>query len=352
MVNKFDAWRKWFVRPEIFVYLAIGFFGFLFLLLRTGAGYGDVGLVVHYVRLNGTHFFMAGVLLIVGVLLRVCFFYLKAVVVGLDKKNLKRELKNFIGVGRSFIPVGIPFMVAFSVLSLVISPLNIFNSTRLRDELLFQWDVLITGTFPPLSFASIHYPSWFIEAVSFSFLNLVPFLGILGAYMFVARNKLFREAAGAFWLAAIIMVIGWLLFPVLSPHDRFIDNVYNLSAVQEVEQYVGSYAPQQEIQDFLIYMRENKEGLEIFPTSTFPSAHVAWAVFLVYYAWRVHKLLGFAVAPFAILSSIGTFLFAQHYFVDVPAGVITAILVVLAVRWFARKQVEYEDKNSIIGKEI
>ena len=198
-------------------------------------------------------------------------------------------------------------MIAFYGTSSALGQLNVFNSARLRDELLFRFDTLLTGTFPPLSAASYSFPHWFIGAVDFSFMHLVWALAVLGAYLFIAHSRLFREAIGAFFLGLMILYASWLMFPVLSPHDRFIDNVYNLPIVPEARSYVQEYQPQEEIRTFLTGMRESKENLTVLPTSTFPSAHVAWATLLVYYAWRLSRWLGLIAFPFAALSSLARF---------------------------------------------
>jgi len=126
----------------------------------------------------------------------------------------------------------------------------------------------------------------------------------------------------------------------MSPHDRFVDNVYDLSIPLSVQAYVDNYVPHQGIATFLEGMRERKETLSVMPTSTFPSAHVAWAGFLVYYAYRVNRWLVVLALPFAALSSIGTFLLAQHYFVDLPAGILVSALAIFLVRLIVKKQNE------------
>jgi len=136
----------------------------------------------------------------------------------------------------------------------------------------------------------------------------------------------------------MILYASWLVFPVLSPHDRFIDNIYKLPVSTTIQRYVENYQPQQEIKVFLEGMRESKEGLGVLPTSTFPSAHVAWAVLLVYYAWRLQPMLGLIAFPFAALSSLGTFLFAQHYFVDLPAGILVSVFSIWIAHWLVKKQ--------------
>ena len=142
------------------------------------------------------------------------------------------------------------------------------------------------------------------------------------------------------------MFVGWVLFPVMSPHDRFIDNVYDLPVSGSIERHLEAYDPPEEVSSFLERTRASKNGLSVWPTSTLPSAHVAWAIFLVYYAWRVSRWWGLLAAPIALLSTLGTVLLAQHYFVDIPAGMAAAILAIVATSYAAKAQKESRTERS------
>ena len=339
--------RRLKLGPEIFVYVAIGAFAGLFLILGSYNGNVsfDSSLAQHlYENLSGTKLLWTVVLFLIALLFRGVVLWILALLRGLDpatvfsRTNIVAMLPRVRSFAKNVLIVGIPSAIAFFSTSSALGQLNIFNSTRLRDELLFRLDTLLTGTFPPLTTASFSWPHWFIGAVEFSFMHLVWALVIFGAYIFIAHQHLFREAIGAFFLGLMVLYASWLVFPVLSPHDRFIDNIYKLPTSASVQRYVENYQPQQEIKVFLEKMRESKEGLGVLPTSTFPSAHVAWAVLLVYYAWRLHPLLGLIAFPFAVLSSLGTFLFAQHYFVDLPAGILVSVFSIWVAHWLVKKQ--------------
>jgi len=159
---------------------------------------------------------------------------------------------------------------------------------------------------------------------------------LLAVYFLLARPKLFREIGGAFFLGLMFMFIGWVMFPALSPQDRFRDNVYDLPIEGPMQPYLENYDPQEEITVFLEGVRVRKASLGSLPTTTMPSAHMAWAVLLVYYSYRAFRWLVFLSIPFVILSSIGTVLLAQHYFVDVPVGIAVAIFSIWFVKHFNR----------------
>lgn len=348
---------KILVRPEIFVYIALGFFAAVFFALsamNSGAVSSGGELASHYWRnISEARILWTLVLFCVALFAHGVVLWAKAMISGADPaavfsfsrlKTLFPRLRSFV---KNILLVGVPSALAFYGTSSALAQMNIFNAGRLRDELLFRWDVLLTGTFPPFTAASLHYPGWFVQAVETSFFYLVPILTIFGAYLLIANQQLFRQAVGAFFLGLMVLYMGWLVFPVLSPHDRFVDNVYELPAVEAVGPYLANYQPQKEIGAFLANMRENKEELSVLPTSTFPSAHVAWATLLVYYAWRLWRPLVIAALPFAALSSIGTFLFAQHYFVDFPAGILVSASAIYVVWWLARKQQKLGKQASV-----
>ncbi len=343
-----------FLRPEVFVYIAFLVFTASFFLLNSSIQNGGPAslqggqdIVKHYLNLNGPRMVWTLILVCIALFIHGVVLWVRALIRQTDpaavftRENAVRFFRRVRAVFRELIVIGIPFAVAFSSLSMALGPLNVFNANRLRDELLFKWDVLLTGTFPPLALSSLRYPAWFVSAVDFSFFYLVPLLTIFGAYLLIARPRLFREAAGAFFLAAIIMLAGWLAFPVLSPNDRFVDNVYNLPVLPEAQQYVERYQPQEEILAFWEKIYASRKNMEIFPTTAIPSAHVVWAVFLVYYSWRVWKWLLAVSLPFGILATFGTNLFVAHYFVDILAGVACGAGAIFIARWLARKREAY-----------
>ena len=133
----------------------------------------------------------------------------------------------------------------------------------------------------------------------------------------------------------------WILFPALSPHDRYIDNIYMLPVSEEVSHQLANYNPPPEIVDFLADMRKGKEGLRWLPTTTLPSAHVAWAVLAIYYAYKADRRLLVIAAPLVIFSSLGTAMLAQHYLVDIPAGMATAIAAIYITEAIRQNTLSY-----------
>lgn len=225
----------------------------------------------------------------------------------------------------------IPAILFVTIAALTMGEANEFARARLQDVMVIGWEHALFGNYVFAALGGIRYPHWLITFIIFSFENMALVLvvaGIIAAYLAVER---FREMLVAFCIGILLMIPIWLMLPVLSPQDRFINNVYGLPVPPPIAAAVANYHPQSEISDFLQNVRDGKEGLPALPTSTFPSAHVFWAAIAGYYLFRTRRWLGWIALPFLTASTYGTILLAQHYFMDVPAGIaIAAIAIWLA----------------------
>ena len=323
-----QQWQDRVRRPETFIYLAVFvLLGTFFVLRIFGNSFSPNELFLHYIKLNSASLWGVVVFLI-GVL---SLWLVRRPVKDISSERTAQTAKDLLFAG---IPIGI----ALYVLLLVLAQLNALNKARLHDELLFKMDTLFTDTFPALTFASFSYPDWFVEVTHLAFVYLWLLVFIFFIFVLQRDRKLFLEAAGVLSFALVLMLVVWLAFPALSPHDRFIDNVYELPIPREVQVYIDAYAPHEEVVEFLTSMRTTKEGLTVFPTNTFPSVHVAGVVGLVYYAWRLRRWIGYVIMPLVIFSSFGAVLFAQHYFVDLVAGVLISVVSIWFVRFFIKKE--------------
>lgn len=247
------------------------------------------------------------------------------------ENNLAKNLKEFIFFG-------LPPILALSATANIMAHLSSLNVDRLIDGKVAAWDKAIIGGYPFSSLVNVIYPEWLVAAVKYSFVYLPTLIVLFALYIFLYHRGVFREIASVFCLSLIFLIAAWQFFPVLSPQDRFIDNVYNLPNPPDfVQASVSRYAPQASILSFLHEVRLDKKELGgVMPTSTLPSAHVVWAIFFVYYTYRSRKIFLFATIPLAFFSSIGTVLFAQHYFVDIPSAILLAIFCIFLIRYLKR----------------
>ncbi len=233
--------------------------------------------------------------------------------------------------------IAFPIAVNLILFSYVVGYVNAVNRYRLIDTRLAEFDLWLTGTYPFLKLEMIRLPGWLIELTEFSFLNLTFFMVLAAGIMFLRNRKAFSKYAVAFFTSIILMIPLWLLVPVMSPQDRFIDNVYGEKDPPQMTVALNNFKPVPEVESFLKQMRRSKEGLDIMPTTTFPSSHAAWATIALLCLLEASTAAGAIFFPFLLLSTLGTFYFAQHYLIDTPAGILIGIISVMIVSLIFRE---------------
>ncbi len=253
-------------------------------------------------------------------------------------KHFEDEIKKSLRELALGVRITIPIVLNFFLISYLIEFIDVFNKNRLIDLKLLAADFWLTGAYPFIHFAMANPPIWFVKTVEFSFLNLTSILLISAIIIFFKSKKVFSQYALAFILSILIMIPLWLLVPAMSPQDRFIDNVYNLPDPPNVSSALKSFPPIPEMKNFFSKVRDIKKDLDVAPTTTFPSAHAAWAAIAFIYLVEAVPVVAAFFAPFLILSTFGTFYLAQHYFVDAPAGIIMGIVAVFLVNLLFRRR--------------
>ncbi len=253
---------------------------------------------------------------------------------------LKKSAERLFSGAGDFFKLWTPVIISILFLSFVLAALNQLNISRLKDELVVGWDKALTGSYPFIAFQNVPYPEWMVNFIKFSFFYLPVVLVFFGLYLFFSHRDRFREIAAAFCLSLAALLFFWELVPVLSPHDRFLDNVYALPISADIGQnLVSNYHPQPSIELILEKVRKIKTADlgGVMPTSTFPSAHVVWASLLAYYSYKTRRELGLLFGIVAFLSMAGTVLFAQHYLVDVPAGILVAAASIFTINFVSAR---------------
>jgi hypothetical protein len=257
----------------------------------------------------------------------------------LGKSSVREAVREAFGIlwkGLSAIAPAIFFVV---LLSVVLSRINALDRFRLVDVRAIGLEYALFGNYVFAALGNFRYPSWFLNTIIFSFENMSGAVIITAFIICAFHHEKLRELVATFCLSMFLSVVMWIVFPALSPQDRFIDNVYKLPVPTSVLAAIQNYHPQREISDFLLSVRKEKAELVDLPTSTIPSAHIIWAVLAGYYLWRTRRWLGWIALPFLIASSFGTVLFAQHYFIDIPL----ALLISGVSVWIVEKLVRLKN---------
>lgn len=259
-----------------------------------------------------------------------------------DRRALSFSIREKAGVWQrgiiDLLRVAFPIFLNLFLFSYVVGYINAVNRNRLIDLQLAALDHRITGSYLFLKLETISFPSWLIESVEFSFLNLPLFIVLVAIIAYLRSRLVFSKYAVAFFTSILLMIPLWLAVPVMSPQDRFIDNVYHLKDPPRMESALENFTPVPGVEEFLKQMRRAKGDLDVMPTTTFPSSHAAWATIALIYLLEVSSAAGIFFAPFLLLSTIGTFYLAQHYFVDTPAGIIIGVVSVLITSYIFRER--------------
>ena len=348
-LNKREA-----VEVVIAVSIAVAFFLFFILGAAGGFAGGDVLAWINYyghmltsslssfLYVSILFICLVAIMLVVwslgGGFLEIFFPKLRMFGRGKNHNENKTPLDIFIAAAKQSreMLLVIPAILFIAIIALAMGDANMFAPARLQDAMVIGWEHAMFGNYVFAALGAIRYPHWLIAFIIFSFENMALFLigaGILLAY--VARDR-FRELLVAFCIGILAMVPLWLMLPVLSPQDRFINDAYHLPDSAPLALAVANYHPQPEIANFLATIRTGKDGLPALPTSTIPSAHVFWAALAGYYLFRARRpwnIVGWIALPFLLASTFGTVLLAQHYFMDVPAGLAVAALAI----WLAHE---------------
>jgi hypothetical protein len=90
-------------------------------------------------------------------------------------------------------------------------------------------------------------------------------------------------------------------------------------------------------QEMLWQAYQSKEAALGAGISAMPSMHVAIAVLLALFGWRVSRSLGIALTVFAVLIQLGSVHLAWHYAIDGYASAIAGVIIWYAVGWALRR---------------
>ncbi len=90
-------------------------------------------------------------------------------------------------------------------------------------------------------------------------------------------------------------------------------------------------------QELLWQAYQSKEASLGAGISAMPSMHVAIAVLLAVFGWRVNRRLGIALTVFAVLIQLGSVHLAWHYAIDGYASAIAGLAIWFAVGWALRR---------------
>lgn len=188
------------------------------------------------------------------------------------------------------------------------------------DNTLYQWDTWIFRQSLPLYFT--YRSVWLSEYLAMCYLALFPMQ--LGAcyYWFKNNHQHYQSLSFGLLLMMFIGYTGYLIFPAQGGYLAYAD-VFNLPNT-------GGY-----MTEFLI----NANRSLIVGIDAFPSLHTGFAVFIngFFFINQRYKI-SLALLPITIGLMVSTQYFAFHYGVDLLAGFILAIGVLMLINYYQKVQ--------------
>lgn len=212
----------------------------------------------------------------------------------------------------------------------VLNHLSMMAPFSYSDELLHSWDKSLQINWLSY-FEFVHsYPA-LIKIMDYSYFSLTPlsFIALLGIILFASRKRtiFFLEA---FFVTAVICIIIGMVFPAKGAVVFLIENIF---LYENYPVTVGSYH-----MNHLLELRSQDSAPELSLNSlpglvTFPSFHTACGILLMVSFWRTMLFIPVSIYSLIMISS--TPIFGGHYFVDIFAGALLA----LVVSYFTAKRV-------------
>ena len=235
-------------------------------------------------------------------------FIIFVVAVALLCKN-RPQSKNLIHV-RNWYPMIFSF-VAYKELSFLIPLINPNDI----DSFLMYLDYRIFGVYPTVWMERILHP-FITELLQLAYCSLyfLPlFLGI--AIYKTGDRRTFFLVYFATIFSFLFSYIGYILFPALGP--RF--SAHHL----QTKTLVGFI--------FTIPIRDILNGIESIMWDAFPSGHTMIPLVILYYSWVYKRSLFYIYVPIVALTIFSTVYLRYHHVVDVLAGALLSIVVIVIV---------------------
>ena len=250
-------------------------------------------------------------------------------------KNLKVLLKSKIGrwikALLDFLRETLPFLFCISIYTNMHDMVHLVNPNDV-DASLIAWDQYLLGFQPAIYLESFITPE-LTDFMYFSYSSFLIYIIMFTMYLYVRKNNTaFRETLVSVVLTFYIGYIGYVIFPAVGPK-------FNMSHLFETS-LPGSF-----ITDRLSFLM-NYEISEYTRRDCFPSLHNGVIFLILLFAFKHQKRYAFLFLPFAIALFISTLYLRYHYFVDIIAGFLLAIIIFylgpILNNWWEKKRLDYK----------
>jgi hypothetical protein len=232
---------------------------------------------------------------------------------------------------KEFAVICAPLFLGLAVLAYAVALENASNLSRLWDAVFLRSDYALFGAPMFVFLNKILWPTWLSSVIVSSYGLLEIFVAAGALFLFFTDRLQLERFVAAFLVAAAFMIAVWHFMPAVDPQIRYVNNVYDLPVSSQTAAAIASVHLPIPVNAFLSGVVETNPG-NSWPVSTFPSAHIIWAFLIGYYLFLANRRVGYGALAPLLLASFGTVFLAQHYFVDIPAGILTALVAI----WIAK----------------
>ena len=217
-----------------------------------------------------------------------------------------------------------------------------------------SWDKSIFSTNPGVWMIDRFGGTFFESVLLWVYNSIFAILAIVLLASFFFNKQSFRRMILSFFIAWMIALPLWFLFPTLPPDLMFRLNDLNMAKAEETKNF-NSFKPSAELKDNLkieenTHMFNKDPAKRLLPTSTFPSMHAAWGVLIAYAGITLNPWLGVILVPFAILNGFGAVYILEHFSVDIFFGFFIAFVAIIITEMLLHFESKYfEDKFGLLS---
>jgi membrane-associated phospholipid phosphatase len=225
---------------------------------------------------------------------------------------LKSKVGRLIKIILEFLRETLPFAFCISIYTNMHDMVHLVNPNDL-DASLIAWDDYLLGFQPAIYLEPFITPE-LTDFMYFSYSSFLIYILLFTMYLYVKKKKVaFRETLVSVILTFYIGYVGYVIFPAVGPK-------FTMSHLFETS-LSGTF-----ITDRLSFLM-NYEISEYTRRDCFPSLHNGVIFLILLFAFKHEKIYAYLFFPFAIALFISTLYLRYHYFVDMIAGFLLAIII-------------------------
>ena len=225
---------------------------------------------------------------------------------------LKSKVGRLIKIILEFLRETLPFAFCISIYTNMHDMVHLVNPNDV-DASLIAWDDYMLGFQPAIYLEPFITPE-LTDFMYFSYSSFLIYILLFTMYLYVKKKKVaFRETLVSVILTFYIGYVGYVIFPAVGPK-------FTMSHLFETS-LSGTF-----ITDRLSFLM-NYEISEYTRRDCFPSLHNGVIFLILLFAFKHEKIYAYLFFPFAIALFISTLYLRYHYFVDMIAGFLLAIII-------------------------